>query len=77
MESSTVNIHEAKTHLSQLIERVQEGEDITIAKAGKPQAKLIGLNRGRNQAVKLGTFRGKVHVLEGFDDIPEEFEPYL
>ena len=39
--SAIVNVHEAKTHLSRLIERVIAGEEITIAKAGKPQVKLV------------------------------------
>lgn len=39
--SATVNVHEAKTHFSKLLERVQAGEEITIAKAGKPYAKLV------------------------------------
>jgi prevent-host-death family protein len=39
--AAVVNVHEAKTHLSKLLERVQAGEEITIAKAGKPYAKLV------------------------------------
>lgn len=39
--SATVNVHEAKTHLSRLIERAMAGEEITIAKAGKPQVRLV------------------------------------
>ena len=41
--SDVVNIHEAKTHLSRLLERVQSGEEITIAKAGRPIAKLTAI----------------------------------
>ena len=40
-KKQTVNIHEAKTHLSRLLERVAEGEEVTIAKAGKPVARLV------------------------------------
>jgi prevent-host-death family protein len=42
--SAIVNIHDAKTHLSKLLERVQAGEEITIAKAGKPCAKLVKID---------------------------------
>lgn len=41
---ATVNIHDAKTHLSRLLERVQRGEEITLAKAGVPIAKLVPLS---------------------------------
>jgi prevent-host-death family protein len=44
MMGTTVNIHEAKTHLSKLLERVQNGEEITIAKAGKPIATLTAIH---------------------------------
>ena len=39
--SKAINIHEAKTHLSRLLERVQAGEEVTIAKAGRPVARLV------------------------------------
>jgi len=42
--SAIVNVHDAKTHLSKLLERVQAGEEITIAKAGKPCAKLVKID---------------------------------
>lgn len=54
-----VNIHEAKTHLSRLVARAEEGEEIVIAKAGRPVAKLVRIpptGKGR----PLGTARGKV-----------------
>ena len=49
--SETVNIHEAKTHLSRLIARVQRGASITIAKAGTPVARLIPVGRTRASTV--------------------------
>ena len=54
-----VNVHEAKTHLSRLLARVAEGEEIVIAKAGRPVAKLVrvGAPAGRRP---LGTARGKI-----------------
>ncbi len=55
----TVNIHEAKTHLSRLITEVSEGEEITIAKAGRPVARLIRIPATGTKR-PLGTARGKI-----------------
>ena len=60
-----VNVHEAKTHLSRLLERVHGGEEITIAKAGKPYARLVPLSP-RGAARKRGTLRDQVEIGEGF-----------
>jgi prevent-host-death family protein len=64
----TVNVHEAKTHLSRLLERVHAGEEIIIAKGGEPYAKLVPLS---DRAVKreAGTLKGAVEIGEAF------FEP--
>lgn len=68
----TINIHEAKTHLSQLIEKAAAGEEIIIAKAGKPVAKLVPLH-GAPSVRSLGIFQGKLNVAEDFDaSLPEE-----
>lgn len=62
----TVNIHEAKTHFSRLVARAEEGEEIVIARAGRPVAKLSGLPRtGKRRP--LGTARGKIVVHGDFD----------
>lgn len=66
-----VNIHEAKTHLSRLLRRVAAGEEIVIARAGEPVARLVPLNgpKGRD----LGRDRGKFTVPDDFDaPLPEE-----
>ena len=55
--SKVVNVHEAKTHLSQLLERVNAGEEIIIAKSGKPVARLVPLERRKR---KLGFVAGTV-----------------
>ncbi|MBI4521688.1 MAG: type II toxin-antitoxin system Phd/YefM family antitoxin [Gemmatimonadetes bacterium] len=73
----TVNIHEAKTHLSRLLRRVAAGEEIVIAKGGRPVARLVPL--GRPRARLLGTDRGKFRVPSDFDaplpeDVLGEFE---
>ena len=64
--AETVNIHHAKTHLSKLIERVQGGEEIVVAKAGKPVAKLVPLARPRKPRVP-GRGRGTLTMSEDFD----------
>ena len=71
--SSTVNIHEAKTHLSRLLERVSDGEEIVIAKAGKPVARLVSVERKR-KALPYGILKGKLKIRAGFDDpLPDDF----
>lgn len=62
----TVNIHEAKTHLSRLLEKVTGGAEIVIAKAGKPIARLVPLGRVRRQR-KLGVLAGRFTVPPDFD----------
>jgi prevent-host-death family protein len=64
-KSRTVNIHEAKTHLSRLLERVAHGEDIVIARAGKPVARLVPIRP--QQARPLGIDAGQVVVSDDFD----------
>ncbi len=70
---TTVNIHEAKTNLSKLLKRVEAGEEIIIAKAGKPIAVLKGLETPRKPRV-LGIDKGKAKILPGFDDPLPEFD---
>ena len=72
--SATVNIHEAKTHLSRLLERVQAGEEITIAKAGRPIARLTAI-RERPLRRTPGMDKGKVIIHPDFDDPIPEFDP--
>ena len=70
----TVNIHEAKTHLSRLIERVEAGEEVVIARAGRPVARLVAY-RARREPRVPGIWRGLVTIHPDFDDpIPEFFE---
>lgn len=68
-----VNIHNAKTHLSQLLARVERGEEVTIARAGKPVARLVPISVAR-QPRTPGGLEGKVWVAKDFDEyLPEEF----
>lgn len=72
-----VNIHEAKTHFSQLVERAERGEEIIIARSGRPVARLVPL--GQEQRLRrFGTLRGQFVVPDDFDEfIPPDFLPYL
>ena len=67
------NIHEAKTHLSRLVERAASGEEIVIAKAGKPMAKLVPFEARRSRRI-LGQWKGKVWMADDFDDLPQEIQ---
>lgn len=62
----TINIHEAKTHLSRFVEQAAAGEEIIIAKAGKPMAKLVPLRHMPSRRT-LGMFKGKLNVPDDFD----------
>jgi prevent-host-death family protein len=69
-----VNVHEAKTHLSRLLERVALGEEVVIAKAGKPVAKLVPLEDQPRMRV-LGSAKGEFTVPDDFNDpLPKEIE---
>ena len=64
----TVNIHEAKTHLSRLVDRAVKGEPFVIAKAGKPLVKVTALDAPLGgQVRRLGFMTGQVAVPEDFD----------
>ena len=63
----TVNIHEAKTHLSRFVDQAAAGEEIIIARAGKPVARLVPLAGTEMQPRKLGLGKGKFSLPEGFD----------
>ncbi len=62
----TINIHEAKTHLSRLLEQVAGGEEIIIAKAGKAMARLVPLDAPPKKR-QLGLLKGKLNVPDDFD----------
>ncbi len=67
----TVNIHEAKTHLSRLLRRVSAGEEIIIAKGGKPLARLVPVSQPRPR--RLGTDKGRYVIPPDFDaPLPED-----
>ena len=61
----TVNVHEAKTHLSRLLERVERGEELTIARAGTPVAKLVPVGAVNPRGRVRGRFKGRIWALDG------------
>lgn len=70
---TTVNIHEAKTHLSRLVERAASGETVIIAKAGKPIAKLGPLGQPEAKTRRrLGFMEGQIKVPDDFDRMMED-----
>jgi prevent-host-death family protein len=75
----TFNVHAAKTHFSRLIDEVAAGEEIVIAKAGKPVAKLVPLAPVERRRRRLGVLAGKAVVPQDFDaplpdDVLDTFE---
>lgn len=71
-EPMQVNMHEAKTHLSRLVERVEAGEEIVVNRAGKPVARLVAV-RPATVSRTPGALRGRIRVSDDFDaPLPEE-----
>ena len=67
---SLVNVHDAKTHLSRLLDRVAAGEEITIGKAGKPVARLVPYRTVRAPR-RPGGWEGRVRIESDFDELPK------
>ena len=68
---TTLNIHAAKTHFSRLIEEVEDGEEVVIAKAGTPVARLVPFKKTTRR--KLGVLAGRLTVPDDFDaPLPDE-----
>jgi prevent-host-death family protein len=70
-----VNIHEAKTNLSKLIEKVLNGEDVIIKKSNKPIVKLVMVDELKYKR-KLGSAKGQVIIADNFDEPLEDFKDY-
>lgn len=72
-EPVTVNIFEAKTQLSKLVERAEKGQDTIIARAGKPVARLTQIEP-KKRPIRFGLLKGKIHIADDFDAyLPEDF----
>jgi prevent-host-death family protein len=67
----TVNIHEAKTHLSKLVDRAASGETVVIARAGKPLVRVSALDAPAEPR-RLGFLAGEIEVPDDFDDMGAE-----
>ncbi len=67
--TEVINVHEAKTHLSRLLDKAHEGEEIVLGKAGKPYARLVPLKPVPKR--KLGFIKGKVDA-SFFEPLPDE-----
>jgi prevent-host-death family protein len=65
------NIHEAKSQLSKLVERALEGEEVIIARAGKPMVRLVPV-RDSESPRKGGQWKGKIRIAEDFDVLPDD-----
>lgn len=73
----TVNTHEAKTHLSRLLARVANGEEIIIAKSGKAIARLVPVRRQTKKRV-AGMDRGKARIADDFDaPLPRDIQSFF
>ena len=66
-----VNIHEAKTHFSRLVERAEHGEEVLIGRAGRPVAKLVPYEEPTQPRLP-GGWEGRVRMAPDFDDLPTE-----
>ncbi|MEC4747657.1 type II toxin-antitoxin system Phd/YefM family antitoxin [Methylomicrobium sp. Wu6] len=68
----TINIHKAKTRLSQLIQQVEDGDEIIIARANKPVARLIAYQQKPIKR-RLGEAKGMVEIMPDFDQLQDDF----
>ncbi len=66
---TTVNIHDAKTQFSRFVDQAAAGEEIIIARAGKPVARLMPLSSPPTKPRKLGLGKGRFHLPAGFDEM--------
>ncbi len=67
-----IGMHEAKTRLSQLVERAEAGEDIVISRHGKPVARLVPVTRTSSMSAVRGALKGRIVMAEDFDEVPED-----
>lgn len=72
-----VGMHEAKTQLSKLVAMAEAGEDVVIARNGKPAVRLVAVESLGRRERRFGALRGRIRVADDFDEIPPEFDEYL
>jgi prevent-host-death family protein len=69
--AETVNMHEAKSRLSQLVAKAEAGEEVIIARAGKPAVRLVPVAPAKSKPRKPGLWKGKGWIAPHFDETPE------
>lgn len=75
--SRTVDVEEAKMHLSELLEQVRQGEEVMIAKAGRPVARLVAIAESPKRR-QPGSAKGQVWIAEDFDaPLPEDIQSFF
>jgi prevent-host-death family protein len=72
-----VGMHEAKTQLSKLVERVEGGEEIVITRRGEPAARLVPERQGAGFASLAGTWQGRIKIADDFDELPDDLADSL
>ena len=76
--TETVNLYDAKTNLSKLVERAASGEEIIIAKAGKPKARLVPYQPPRRKRIGGQNLLGITYIADDFDSpLPPEIQKYF
>jgi prevent-host-death family protein len=63
----SVNIHDAKTHFSRLVDAAMQGEEVIIAKAGRPAARLVPFTARLGREIRFGLMKGEIAVRDDFD----------
>ena len=74
---TTASIHEAKTHLSKLIQKALAGEEVIIANAGKPVVKLVPIEQPEKKIREFGGWEGQVWMADDFDAPLDDFKDYM
>ncbi len=75
--ATRVGMHDAKTHLSQLVERALGGEEIVLTRRGQPAVRLVPEHGGEGFGSLAGVWRGRVRIAEDFDELPDELAEAL
>jgi prevent-host-death family protein len=71
-----VGMHEAKTNFSRLVRRAREGEDVIVERSGSPVAKIVPYDEPEPRGILAleGVWKGKVHMADDFDELPEDLQ---
>jgi prevent-host-death family protein len=72
-----IGMHEAKTHLSQLVERALDGEEIVLTRRGEPAVRLVPERGGGGFAALAGVWEGRVRIADDFDELPDDLAESL